>query len=146
MSEKPKDIYDLLSGAEESKRRKTREELLRAVGINEEYFEEGNIKIDRSTCRGAECKLCITACPTNALYWDEGEVKIEKDLCIYCGACVLDCIVDNCIIVKRKRRSGEIEKFGTPHEIIVLMNRRAVQRRGEALKSVFTELANTKPS
>jgi len=146
MSKQPKDIYEILLGAGKNRERKRRSELLRTVGVGEEYFEEGNIKIDSSTCKGAECKLCVKACPTNALYWDEGKVKIEKDLCIYCGACVLNCMVDNCIVITRKRKSGEIEKLGTPREVALLMDRRMVQRRGEILKSILTELAKAKPS
>ena len=139
-----KEIYDLLLGAEKKKRRKIREEILRSVGVDEEHFEEGSIKIDERTCRGAECKLCIKACPTKALYWDEGKVKIEENLCIYCNACVLSCIVDNCIVVTRKRKNGEIERFGTPREVILLMERQAVQRRGGALKEIMAELSKSK--
>lgn len=146
LDEKPKEIYDILLGAEKIRKRKQRAELLHAVGVGEEYFEEGKIKIDSSTCKGAECKLCVKACPTNALYWDEGKVKIEEDLCIYCGACILSCMVDNCIVIARKRKSGEIEKFGTPREVALLMDRRMVQRRGETLKSILAELSKTKPS
>lgn len=146
MGEHSKEIYSLLLGAEKSKRRKFREEVLRAVGVGEEYFEEGIIKINSLTCKGAECKLCIKDCPTNALYWDEGKVKIENDLCIYCGACVLSCIVDNCIQITRKRKSGEVEKIGTPQEVIFSMSRRSVQRRGEALKSILADLAKTRAS
>lgn len=146
MSEHMKEIYDLLLGADRRKKRKVREELLHSLGVNEEYFEEGKIKIDSFTCRGAECKLCIKACPTNALYWDEGKVKIEEDLCIYCGACILSCIVDNCIIVTRKRRDGEVEKFGTPREVLLLMSSQAAQRREEALKLILEELKRAKKS
>jgi len=144
LGERSREIYDLLLGAEKRKRRRVREELLRTVGVVEEYFEEGIIKIDKFTCRGAECKLCIKACPTNALYWDEGEVKIEEELCIYCTACVLSCIVDNCIVVTRRRKSGNVERFGTPREAILLIGHQAVQRRGETVKSLVTELAKAK--
>lgn len=119
--------------AEKKKTRSNRSELLRSIGVLEEYFEEGDIRIDKSTCRGVECKLCIKACPTNALYWSEGEVKIERDLCIYCGACVLSCIVDGCIRVTR-RKDGITESFSTPREIIEIMNSHSSHNRQEAIK------------
>ena len=143
MSKFSKEIYNSASESEKDERQKIREEILRSVGINEEYFEEGIVKIDERTCRGVECKLCIEACPTKALYWDEGMVKIEVDLCIFCNACVLSCIVDNCIIVTRKRKNGEIEKFGTPREVLILMGDRAVKQRGELVKEIMTELSKT---
>lgn len=141
MSDASRGIFDLLVSAEKRKRLKTREELLKAVGIDEEFFESGDITIDKFTCRGAECKLCIDECPTNALYWDEGQVKIERDLCIYCNACVLSCIVDNCIIVTRKRSTGETERFGTPREATLTMNTRSAQQRVETVKSILQALA-----
>lgn len=144
MSEDSKGIYDLLLGAEKGKKRKVRKELLRDIGVNEEYFDEGSITIDDLTCRGAECKLCIKACPTSALYWDNGKVKIEKDLCIYCGACVLSCIVDNCIKITRNRKNGNVEKFGTPREAIMLMSHQATLLREEALKILLAELIKAK--
>ncbi|MEM2594310.1 MAG: 4Fe-4S binding protein, partial [Candidatus Bathyarchaeia archaeon] len=95
------DIFHMLS--EESKKRKARrKELLKTIGVKE-YFSEGRIEIDNKICQGIECKLCIKACPTNALYWSYGRVNLVEDLCIYCAACVLSCIVDNCIKVMRKR-------------------------------------------
>ncbi|MEM2538924.1 MAG: 4Fe-4S binding protein, partial [Candidatus Bathyarchaeia archaeon] len=105
MPEMSIDIFHLLS--EDARKRKARrEELLKAMGVKE-YFADGDVKIDNKICQGIECKLCIKACPTNALYWSYGRVNLVKDLCIYCAACVLSCIVDDCIKVTRKRADGK---------------------------------------
>jgi ferredoxin len=66
------DIYGRLLEASKRKKREKRAQLLQSIGVKE-FFEEGNIKIDMKTCKGVECKLCIKACPTNALYWKTGE-------------------------------------------------------------------------
>lgn len=125
----------MLSEAAEKERRKRREELLAPLGVRE-FFQEGEISIDKRTCLGVECKLCIKACPTNALFWKSGEVSVIRELCIYCGACVLSCMVDYCIRVKRKRPDGKIEAFGTPREFIILqesINAYKRLKRAEAL-------------
>ena len=114
------DIYQLLLEASKKKRKEKRAQLLQPLGIKE-FFEEGSISIDKRTCEGVECKLCIKACPTNALYWKSGEVGIVEELCVFCTACVSNCIVDNCIQVSRKRANGEIEKFKTPRDVLTLL-------------------------
>src|SRR4030067_3094563 len=103
------DIFQILSETAEKTKKKQREELLTSLSVKE-FFVEGNITIDKKTCRGVECKLCIKACPTSALFWKAGEVGITQELCIYCGACVLSCIVDDCIKIERKRPNGETER------------------------------------
>ncbi|MFW6117592.1 MAG: 4Fe-4S dicluster domain-containing protein, partial [Thermoproteota archaeon] len=108
-----------LEETSEKEEKKKREEFLAPLDVKE-FFEEGSLSIDRRICQGVECKLCIDACPTNALYWKAGEVGITPELCIYCGACVLSCIVDDCIKIERKRASGEVETFSNPREFIML--------------------------
>lgn len=133
-------IYDLLLQASEKKEKEKKEkrtELLKSMGAKE-YFEEGSIEIDIRTCKGLECNLCVEACPTNALYWKAGEIGIVEDLCVYCAACVLNCIVDNCIRVNRKRPNGKREKFSTPREVIRLLNNINSGKRCDRLRSIFS--------
>ena len=132
-------IYELLLEASEKKKKEKREkraELLKSMGV-EEYFEEGSIKIDMKTCKGIECNLCVEACPTNALYWKAGEIGIVEDLCVYCAACVFNCVVDNCIEVVRKRPNGTVEKFSTPRDVLALLRNIDSGKRSERLRSRF---------
>jgi NAD-dependent dihydropyrimidine dehydrogenase PreA subunit len=109
---------------------------LAPLGIKE-FFAEGSITINKRTCKGVECKLCINVCPTSALYWKSGEVGITEDLCVYCGACVLSCIVDDCIKIMRKRSTGEIESFSKPREFTALQHGINVKKRRGKIKEVF---------
>jgi Fe-S-cluster-containing dehydrogenase component len=136
------DIFSLLVETSEKERRKRREELLAPLGIKE-FFVDGSITIDKRTCKGVECKLCIKACPTNALYWRAtGDVGIIEELCIYCGACVLSCIVDNCIRITRRRENGEIEKFSTPRAFTILEHGINAKKRHERVRTVFPTAAD----
>jgi Fe-S-cluster-containing dehydrogenase component len=136
------DIFSLLVETSEKERRKRREELLAPLGVKE-FFVGGSITIDKRTCKGVECKLCIKACPTNALYWRAtGDVGITEELCVYCGACVLNCIVDNCIKITRKRENGEIEKFSTPRAFTILEHGINAKKRLERVRSVFPTVAD----
>jgi NAD-dependent dihydropyrimidine dehydrogenase PreA subunit len=129
------DIFNLL-GAEENENKKRREELLSACHVKD-LFKEGKIVIDKHTCLGVQCKLCIKACPTNALYWKTGEVGISEDLCVYCSACVLSCMVNDCIKITRKREDGTVEKFSKPKDVITLENKINTKKRLERVKEVF---------
>ena len=137
-NKKTTDIYRLLSEASERKRKEKRAELLQSVGVKE-FFEDGNIKIDMKTCKGVECKLCIEVCPTNALYWRTGEVCVTRELCVYCTSCVLNCIVDDCIEVTRKRPDGETEIFSKPHDVLILLDNINSRNRVKAIKMLFPE-------
>ncbi|MBS7614310.1 hypothetical protein KEJ18_01035 [Candidatus Bathyarchaeota archaeon] len=129
------DIFQMLS--ESAKRRKEEKaRILESFGLKN-FFDEGNITINMRTCKGAECKLCIKACPTNALYWGYGQVKIIEELCLYCAACVLNCIVDNCITISRKRIEKKTEKFGTPREAFMLLNILSSTKRAKIIEKRF---------
>jgi NAD-dependent dihydropyrimidine dehydrogenase PreA subunit len=52
------------------KKEKRREELLAPLCVKE-FFVERNIAINKRTCKGVECKLCIRVCPTNASFWKD---------------------------------------------------------------------------
>ncbi|TRO47344.1 hypothetical protein E2P60_03395 [Candidatus Bathyarchaeota archaeon] len=131
------DIFGLLSVDKEAeKKRKQRKELLASTGVKE-FFEEGSISINKRTCWGLECKLCIEKCPTNALYWKTGEVGIVEDLCVYCGACVLCCMVDDCIKVERTREDGSSERFSKPQEIVKLQDKINAKKRLQRVKTVL---------
>ncbi len=131
------DIFGLLSDdTDEKAKRKRRQELLEPTGVKD-LFKDGSITINKFTCVGGQCKLCVKACPTNALYWSSGQVGITEDLCVYCGACVLNCMVDNCIKIERKREDGKTERFGKPRDVIMLEEKINEQKRLERVKAVL---------
>lgn len=132
------DIYQILLEASEKRRRQQRAELLKSVGV-EDLFEEGSIKIDMRTCKGVECKLCIEICPTHALYWKDGEVGITEELCIYCTSCVLNCMVDDCIVVERERSNGEKDRFSNPTDVFSLTERLNAENRRKIIDLVFPD-------
>lgn len=124
--------------AKEKEKKKLREEILTLLGTRE-FFAEGSITIDRRICHGIECRLCIKACPTNAIFWKSGEIGLAEELCIYCGACVLSCIVDDCIKVTRKRQTGEIETFSKPKDFIAEQDNINTRKRLRKIREVFSE-------
>jgi ferredoxin len=130
------DIFNLLSDDKDKAKKKRRQELLASSGVKE-FFEDGSINIDKRTCWGVECKLCVKACPTNALYWKAGEVGIVDDLCVYCGACVLCCMVDDCIKIERKREDGKTERFSKPKEVLKLQEKVNAKKRFDRVREVF---------
>jgi NAD-dependent dihydropyrimidine dehydrogenase PreA subunit len=131
--------FQLLTKTTEEAKNKRIEEFLAALGV-EEFFVDGSITINKRTCKGVECKLCIEACPTYALFWKVGEVGIVKELCIYCGACVLSCIVNDCIKIERKRVTGEVEKFSKPRDFTALQHGINVKKRRGKIQEVFPKV------
>ena len=131
--------FQLLTKTTEEAKNKRREEFLAALGV-EEFFVDGSITINKRTCKGVECKLCIEACPTYALFWKVGEVGIVEELCIYCGACVLSCIVNDCIKIERKRVTGEVEKFSKPRDFTALQHGINVKKRRGKIQEDFPKV------
>lgn len=130
------DIFGLLSvDTVSSEKKKIREELLAPTGVKD-VFQEGKISINSHTCLGVQCKECINVCPTNALYWSNGKVAILEDMCVYCGACVLNCQVDDCIKLERKRYDGRIEKFSKSKEMVLFQKKANTNKRVQRVRSV----------
>jgi ferredoxin len=135
------DIFDMLSkDSSEETKKKQAQEFLKPKAIKQ-FFKKGSIKVNKFTCTGVECKLCINACPTNALYWKTGEVGIIEDLCVYCGACVFNCMVDDCIKIERKREDGKVERFSKPKEVVLLNEKIGSSKRFERVKAVFPTIS-----
>jgi Fe-S-cluster-containing hydrogenase component 2 len=136
-------IFDLLSKETpktnelgNKKQKNRRAEFLEPMGVKD-LFKVGSIKINIKTCRGIECNLCVKACPTNALYWKVGEIGIIDDLCIHCTACVAICIVDDCIMVTRKRSDKKTEKFSNPKQVLKLQSKINTQKRKDRVESLY---------
>jgi Fe-S-cluster-containing hydrogenase component 2 len=114
-----------------------------------EFFTEGSITINQRICKGVECRLCIEACATNALQRRDGEIKATEELCIYCGACVLNCPVNGCIKIVRKRSTGEVESFNKSSEFLTLQHNINSTKRFKriqcAIPWIFRRLSRTFP-
>lgn len=132
------DIFQLLLEKKEKQGKIKWKALLESLNVKE-FFEDGSISINERTCQGLECELCIKACPTKALYWRDGKVGIIKDLCVYCGACVLCCIVDDCITITRKRADGTTESFSKPGDVVVLFNGINSRKRHQRVRGIFPD-------
>jgi len=62
------------------------------------------------------------------------------DLCVYCGACVLSCMIDDCIKIERTRENGKVEKFGKPKDVLRLHNTINTKKRFDRVCEVFPTL------
>ena len=132
----PNGIFELLQETDKKRRKIKRSQLLETMKVKQ-FFDDGNITINERTCQGLECELCIKICPTKALYWRDGKVGIINDLCVYCGACVVACIVDDCIVVTRTREDGKVERFSKPTDVTKLFCTINSGRRRKRLESIF---------
>jgi ferredoxin len=129
-------IFGLLSEVtSDSEKKKNRETLLATTGVRD-IFQRGTISINIYTCLGVQCKACIKVCPTNALYWGSGKIEIVEDLCVYCGACVLICQVDDCIKLERVRDNDKIEKFSKSTDVLLFQKKTNTNKRVQRVRSV----------
>ena len=136
------DIFGMLSEeSPEKARKKRRQELLEPTGVKE-LFKDGKISINKFTCVGGQCKLCIKACPTNALYWSTDGVGITEDLCVYCGACVSNCMVDDCIKIERTREDGKVERFTKPNDVVMIEEKIGGKKRLDRVKAIFPTISS----
>ncbi len=136
-------IFDLMSEKEQTLAERPPEKTLRQELLeNTKYkdhdrYPEGTIKINKHTCVGVQCKICIKVCPTNALYWTNTGVGVTEDLCLHCEACVLCCMVDDCIRITRKTSEGKTECFSKPLEVLTLTNQQNTRKRGQRVSDIF---------
>ena len=137
------DIFDMLTETAAKTSQKTekpaktqRQELLETTKCKDLY-PEGTITINKHTCVGVQCKICIKACPTNALYWTSSGIGVTEDLCLHCEACVLCCMVDDCIKVTRKREDGKTEGFSKTKDVIVLNSQINAEKRCQRISDIF---------
>jgi len=131
--------FDLMAENQNTPTEKTlRQELLETTKYKDkDIYPEGTITINKYTCVGVQCKICIKACPTNALYWTNSGIGVTEDLCLHCEACVLCCMVDDCIKVTRKREDGKTEVFSKPKDVITLTNELNTKKRYQRISDVF---------
>lgn len=48
------------------------------------------LELDQTKCNG--CRMCVTVCPHPVFASSNREIEIaDPDLCIECGACVMNC-------------------------------------------------------
>jgi ferredoxin len=125
----------LAGNTADAEKKKSRKELLTPTGVKD-IFQDGTISINIYTCVGVQCKACIKICPTNALYWGSGRIEVVEDLCVYCGACVLICQVDDCIKLERIRDNGKIEKFSKPADVLSFQKKANTDKRVQRVRSV----------
>ena len=132
----PVDIFALMVREEEKRRRAVREEVLSALGIPE-FFSSGSVRIDAGKCYGPQCDLCVKACPTSAIFWREGRLIVQEELCIYCTACVANCMVEGCIRVRRVRPDGRVEEFSSVRDVAALQRAIAGEKATDMVGRLF---------
>jgi len=130
------DIFSMMVEEEEKRRRALREEVLGTLGI-QDIFVKGSVSVDMRKCYGRECDMCVKACPTRAIFWRDNELVIQEEICIFCTACVANCMVEGCIRVRRVRPDGTVEEYSSVREVAVLLRSISGRKALEAVEAVF---------
>ena len=130
------DIFGLMVEEEEKRQRAVREEVLEALGIPE-FFVKGSVHVDLNKCYGVECDLCVKACPTSAIFWRSGRLVVQEEICIFCTACVVNCMVKDCITVRRVRPDGTVEEFSSLDDVARLLRAVAGRRANDMVERLF---------
>ncbi len=62
-------------------------------------------------------------------------------MCVYCGACVLNCMVDDCIKIERKREDGKVEQFSKPNDVVMLNEKIGGKKRFDRVNAIFPSVS-----
>jgi len=79
----------------------------------------------------------VKACPTKAIFWRSGKLIVQDEICIYCTACVANCMVEGCITVRRVRPDGTVEEFSSLGEVATLLRAVAGRKAEDAVERLF---------
>ncbi|OYT52853.1 hypothetical protein B6U66_00740 [Candidatus Bathyarchaeota archaeon ex4484_135] len=135
------DIFGLMVEEEEKRKKALREEVLGALGVPD-FFKGGSIWIDARKCYGRECDMCVKACPTKAIFWRGGQLVVQEEICLFCTACVANCMVEGCIRVRRTRPDGTVEEFSSLREVATLLRSISGRKALEAVEKIFPSLGD----
>ncbi|OIO32996.1 MAG: electron transfer flavoprotein subunit alpha [Candidatus Omnitrophica bacterium CG1_02_40_15] len=102
-----------------------------------------SIKVINEKCVG--CKLCVKACPFNAIELVNKKAVIDLDKCTLCGACIESCKFDAIVIVGGGRDRPLHQKFDEYKDVWVFCEQKkgVVQSVAYELLGKARELADT---